>query len=115
MTVKETARYSVPRRRVAILQLLTTVCSVLALLLVVLNVTGELGTKANKSQVVTKTQFSQLQSERRAAATDTCHILQTVFVAATPPGKNKQLAAFLVKTGLDNCKTYGEQVINPRR
>lgn len=120
MNLKETARYTVPRRRVAVLQFVTTVCSVVALVVVVLNVTGKLGTKASKSSVATvDARVHDIQTSRRESAQDTCTILVTLVLGATPPNKQSQAEQFLMSVNLPTdpifCNLYALRVTSPHK
>jgi hypothetical protein len=57
--------------------------------------------------VALNNRLADLEAARVRAREDSCYLLRTIVVAATPPGRQAQAVRFLDATPLHNCMTYG--------
>jgi hypothetical protein len=53
-----------------------------------------------------------IQTERQGAATASCYLDRSLVVAAEQPGQEAATQAFLSRTVLGDCNTYGRAVRN---
>lgn len=80
-------------KALAIVQGITALVAVGALIVSLVNVTGRI---------------DSIVSQRQHSRHDICETLRALVFAATPPKQmhNPKLHKFLVQTGLDNCTTF---------
>jgi hypothetical protein len=58
--------------------------------------------------------ISSIQSSRRRAAYDSCRILRTLVLDATPRKDAAEAISFLYRAHLEDCRHYANRTVNGR-